>query len=126
MILCVCSFFILAGQFWNRPIRVVPFSGVMTDGSVAPDNTYEVRITSRRSNGAEQVLRSLTGLLEDLLWEGGEGPCLYAGNSQGGPIYEVENPNDPVIEGVYKDYRVQGLFEESQYVFAQFDETKCD
>ena len=31
---------------------------------------------------------------------------LYVGSRQAGSINEVESPNDPVIEGQYKDYIV--------------------
>ena len=31
---------------------------------------------------------------------------MYAGNGQAGPVYEVEDPNDAVIDRSYKDYHV--------------------
>ena len=53
------------------------------------------------------------------------GDCLYVGDRQGGTIGEVEDPNDPVIQGTYKDYRVPGAFNETGYGFGRFDESLC-
>ena len=75
--------------------------------------------------GSTGVERSFTGWYYPLSWEFIEDPCLYVGNRQGGPIYEVQDPNDPVIEGRYKDYRVQSAFSEENYGFGRFDEDSC-
>ena len=56
-------------------------------------------------------MRRFTGLLLSVNWEFQKTPCFYVGNQQGGPIYEVEDPNDSVIECRYEDYRVGGAFE---------------
>ena len=45
--------------------------------------------------------------------------CLYSGNAQGGPLYEVTSLSDPVIQGTYKDYIVSGLFG-SEYKYETF------
>ena len=43
-------------------------------------------------------------------WDRTLRPCLYAGNSQGGPISEVPNDSS-VIEGEYFEYEVaDGIF----------------
>lgn len=68
--------------------------------------------------------RLITGVLDDQTWEFEQDPCFYVGNSQGGPIYEVEFPNDAVIEGGYEDYLVSGEFE-TEYMYSRFDETQC-
>ena len=47
-------------------------------------------------------------------------PCLYAGTSQGGRSSEIAGFNDPVIEGVYSQYRVGSRFE-TEYLFSTFD-----
>ena len=39
------------------------------------------------------------GFLYSLIWELKENWCLYVGNRQGGPINEVDNLNDPVLQG---------------------------
>ena len=68
-------------------------------GNPAPER-YVINLSSTREE------RSFTGLYYDLTWEFEDGPCLYAGNRQAGPIYEIVEPNDPVIEGRYGEYVV--------------------
>ena len=70
--------------------------------------------------------RSYTGWLYDLTWEFQEGPCLYVGNRQAGPIYEVMDPNDNVIEDRYKNYKVDSAFSEEGFDFGIFMEERCD
>ena len=60
-----------------------------------------------------------------MTWDVRDELCFYAGSNQGGPIREIEEPNDSVIEGSYEDYRVQGLFS-TQFVYAQFDDSMCN
>ena len=69
--------------------------------------------------------RSFTGWYYDLTWEFQDGPCLYAGNRQAGPIYEIQEPNDPVIEGRYNEYMVDSAFSEDKYSFGLFNENGC-
>ena len=69
-------------------------------------------------------IRSYTGMLSLLTWELEEGPCLYVGDSQSDRIYEIEYPNDRVIEGLYTDYIVSGSFAED-FPFGLFDEEMC-
>ena len=45
-------------------------------------------------------------------------------DQQGGPIAEVLDPNDSVIEGEYFDYETEGLFATS-YKFSRFEEQQC-
>ena len=54
--------------------------------------------------------------MEPLTWNFERFPCLYVGNSQGGPIYEAADgePNDSLIEGDIDDYRT------SQFAFNKF------
>ena len=47
------------------------------------------------------------------------------GTVRRGPIFEVTDRNDPVIEEGYKDYVVPGVFSEKDYKFALFDDSKC-
>ena len=47
------------------------------------------------------------------------------GDRQSGPIYEVYEPNDGVIEGDYKDYQVTNAFSEVNYKFSRFNEMQC-
>lgn len=107
-----------AGQFWNVPINIVNYTGPIID-DIETDR-YEVTVTHPDFSGT----RRFTALLSDVNWEFQTTPCFYAGNQQGGPIAEVEDPNDSVIEGDYADYRVNGPFE-TDYAFSRFDSSQC-
>ena len=118
----MCSLTII-GQFWNIPVDIAPYTGNLRDGSPSTGR-YVVNITT--SGGADTQTRSYTGWFYDLTWEFETGPCLYVGNRQAGPIYEVRNPNDNVIEETYKEYRVSSAFSEEGYDFGIFMESRCD
>lgn len=47
------------------------------------------------------------------------------GSKQSGPIYEVWEPNDGVIEGTFRDYQVKKAFSEQDYRFGIFNEGRC-
>ena len=68
--------------------------------------------------------RSFVGIKGGVTWEFEKRPCLYVGNSQGGPIDEVVGPNDSVIEVEYTDYKVMDMFSTS-YKYNKFEEGKC-
>ena len=109
----------LLGQFWNIPVEVTPFEGQLRGGGQA-ENRFIVNMSSLA------VPRIYTGWLDDRTWESEDGvPCLYVGNIQGGPIYEVTNPNDGVIENRYSDYKVESAFSEENYAFGLFSEDRC-
>ena len=82
---------------------------------------YVINITSPLTGEG----RSYTGWLYDLTWSFDKAPCLYVGNRQAGPIYQVKEPNDPIIEGSYLHYMVPGLFSEEDYVYGLFGEDNC-
>ena len=70
--------------------------------------------------------RSFLGEFYHLKWDTSREPCLYAGNAQGGPGYEVEDPNDSIIEGDYSDYIIpSGDLFETEFKYVQFDEERC-
>jgi hypothetical protein len=71
--------------------------------------------------------RSYTGLIVDLTWLLEEGPCLYVGDVQAGPIREVSptsNINGGVVESFYFRYIVSGPFKDD-FMFGKFDESIC-
>ena len=84
------------------------------------ENLYEIYF---ERDGSPQ--RGFTGSFYPLTWEQQEGPCLYAGNREGGPIYNILSPNDPVIEGTGADYEVPSAFDETGYIFSRFDDSQC-
>ena len=86
-------------------------------GSLNQDELYVVTVmpqdgAPQRSFLAENYVRS---------WENRPGPCLYAGNAQAGWSGEVDALRDPVIQGRYRDYIVDDLFE-SDFTYNKFDE----
>ena len=115
-----CSF--SAGQFWNVPVRVSPYTG-----EIEPWNSTEVHYVVNVTRPGTNNMASFTGLLFDYTWESEKGPCLYVGDRQGGPDREIQNPNDRVLDGSsYEDYKVPNLFSESGYRFSRFDASQCN
>jgi len=57
-------------------------------------------------------------------WEFEKHPCIYVGNSQAGPIQEVDAPNDSVIEGEYTDYEVDSMFA-TDFIYSHFETSRC-
>ena len=108
--------FSFAGQFWNIPINVVRYNESIR-GEVRTD-AYTITV-----NYSDQQ-RQFVGFFYSLNWELKESWCLYVGNRQGGPINEVDNPNDPVLQGEYIDYKVDNIFG-TEYAFDHFQSTKC-
>ena len=90
------------GQFWNIPVTATgPISSPPANITNAFRVTIEPQISPRRSFVAELFQRT---------WDRTLKPCLYAGNSQGGPISVVAN-DASVIEGEYFEYQVSdGIF----------------
>ena len=109
------------GQFWNVPALYEPFTGTLPAYIRNTDDYYTVSVTSASDPTA---VRSFVAERGDVTWNKLEETCLYAGNSQGGSVIEVDEPNDPVIEGSFKEYQMNGLFE-TDYVYAQFEEDRC-
>ena len=68
--------------------------------------------------------RQFVGIKSSVTWEFEERDCLYVGNSQAGPLGEIVDPNDSVIEGTYDSYEVDSLFS-PDYGFSRFDEENC-
>ncbi len=104
-----------------------PFTGTLRSGASADtDNLYQV--TVHHPNG----VRQFTAWLYPLTWEYRREYCLYAGNQQAGPVYEVVSPNDPVIEGVSENYYTETAYgtEFGEGIpgipsFDQFQESRC-
>lgn len=98
---CIINLFFI-GQFWNIPVTATgPITPPPDNITIAYRVTVEPRISPRRSFVADLFQRT---------WDRTLKPCLYAGNSQGGPISEVAN-DASVIEGEYFEYEVSdGIF----------------
>ena len=97
-----------------------PFTGsIRSSTPVSTDNLYQVTIQHPNER------REFTAWLYPLTWEYRREYCLYAGNQQAGSVYEVESPNDPVIEGTYADYIVDTAYG-TDFAFTHFNERRCN
>ena len=103
------------GQFWNVESSVRKYTEPLRDGSIS-ENAYLIELMPRN-----KPKRRFIGFLYPRTWNFDNFPCIYAGNAQGGPIYEAADgePNDSLIEGSIGDY-VQ-----SDFAYSQFDEDRC-
>ena len=105
------------GQFWNVPVTVEEFAGQF--GGEQRDDDYVITV---RYLGTPP--RSFVGIYHPVTWELEKRPCYFVGSGQAGPVAEVSDPNDSVIEGVYSDYIVESLFTTS-YTYSHFLEDRC-
>ena len=107
------------GQFWNVPITIERYLGPLSDGSTR-DDTYILIV-----NYPNTPPRRFVTFLHSPTWDRrGKEYCLYGGNRQGGGIFEIESPNDPVIQGQYRDYIVGKQFG-VEFVYTHFDSSQC-
>ena len=75
-------------------------------------------------NPVDSQQRRFVAEFYDQVWDTTPGVCFYVGSNQAGPIGEIDEPNDSVIQGVYSDYRVSGLFD-SEYMYSRFNDLRC-
>ncbi len=114
-----CFNYTATGQFWNVPINIERYLGPLKDGSTR-DNTYVLTV-----NYPNTSPRTFVTFLHSPTWDRrGKEYCLYGGNRQGGGIFEIESPNDPVIQGRYRDYIVEGKFG-VEFFYSLFDSSEC-
>ena len=115
----LCISLLHAGQFWNIPVTVsryqLPSSATARQRQAF--NQHMPYVVTIDYPGA--YARRFTAYLYQRTWDKTALPCLYGGNSQGGPWSELPGPNDPLIEGSYKDYITRGLFDVN-YGFSRF------
>ena len=105
------------GQFWNIPVNFTENTGFFN--GMLRDDDYIITV-----NYPGSPPRSFIGLRASVTWEFEGRPCLYVGNPQAGPLWRTVDPNYSVIEGTYRDYKVDSLFS-PHFAFAHFDETNC-
>ena len=78
-----------------------------------------------RPGVSDPPTRRFVAQVYDRAWDHSRGPCLYAGNSQGGEAVEfIDGYSDSVIEGKYKDYKVANLFS-TDFKYKMFDDSRC-
>ena len=107
----------VAGQFWNAPASISPFDRQFRDGTPVT-NKYLVNIT--RAGHSRFV-----GFYYPQNWQGDAQPCMYVGNKQAGPNYNIADYDDGVVDGTFDDYEVPGPLTEGHYKFGLFEEDKC-
>lgn len=100
------------GQFWNIPVNVSEHNGEYN--GVQRDDGYVITV-----HHPDSPPRSFVGLRAGVTFEFEKAVCYYVGNTQAGPLAEVSDPNDSVIEGKYSDYKVESLFA-TDYVYSHF------
>lgn len=108
------------GQFWNIPIGIEPFTHTgVPDPYFLEEELFVITVNPTNSEQRQFVAERY-----EQTWDTTEGLCFYAGSYQGGPVQEIEEPNDSVIQGSWQNYRVSGLFS-SRFVYSQFNESMC-
>lgn len=97
------------------------YTGEDLPSDFAPEDIYVVTVKPESASA-----RSFIGEFYHLKWDRSREPCLYVGNAQGGPSYDIEEPNDSIIEGEYNDYIIENddLFE-TTYTYVKFEEDRC-
>jgi hypothetical protein len=106
----------LLGQFWNVPMNVTKYNGPVNEGIFSNENMYTVTV-----NHPTDPPRQFVAMYYPATWGHFNKNCLYAGSNQGGPIGEVDSPNDPVIRGKYLHYIVSNPFD-VRFEYSVFDE----
>ena len=115
-------FYSYAGQFWNIPVTVEMF---VPQGPPGPYFVEEELFTiTIHPAGPGSTQRRFVAERYDQTWDFSREICFYAGNIQGGPVREIDDPNDSVIQGSYKDYSVRSLFA-TDFVYSQFNASLC-
>lgn len=110
---------VITGQFWNIPVTVEQFTTGSQDPYFLQEELYAITL---HPAGAAQ--RTFVAELYDQTWDYSREICFYAGSIQGGPVREITEPNDPVIQGSYRDYSVASLFD-TDFVYSQFNVALC-
>lgn len=77
-----------------------------------------------RVDHADDPPREFVAELFQRTWDKSSKPCLYAGDGQGGRILGPVTPNDPVIAGTYRDYRVSSLFD-NNFIYNKLEQRNC-
>ena len=106
---------VFVGQFWNIPVTA---TGPITTPPDGIDVGFNVTV-----DHPQAPARTFIADLYHRTWDKTLKPCLYSGNSQGGPISEAMG--DSVIEGEYFEYEVTGTVFGQTFKFNRFDPRNC-
>lgn len=106
------------GQFWHTEVSAERYNVTKKD-NISPDASH-FAVTVKTASGDQ---RRFFAALYARTWDFKQKPCLYAGSSQGGKTMEVPSLSGSVIEGLYKHYITDGLFN-PKFEFSQF-QSQC-
>ena len=113
---------LFTGQFWSIDLDYTPYTGALPP-DLEPWRPYYRVVTVTPGDGSPQ--RTFLAERFGRRWDNSRVTCFYAGDSQGGRSGEAADPDDSVIEGTYRDYRVAGLFE-YEFTYSQFENNRCN
>ena len=105
------------GQFWNIPVTAT------ATGPIMPSLNNISAIYNITVYPPEAEARTFVADWYGRIWDLTPKPCLYAGNSQGGPVQLVDSS---VIEGEYFQYEVtDGIFG-SEFTYNRLEMRSCE
>ncbi len=109
---------LIPGQFWNVPFDIEPYE---YDGPTPTYLDVENLFALTLSHPSSPANRRFVAEYFCQKWDLSRGTCFYAGNIQGGDLLEITDSsfNDPVIEGVFTEYVVEGIFN-NVFKYSQF------
>jgi collagen type VI alpha len=113
----------LIGQFCNASVKVHSQGIELRDNHWSGSDSNNYRVMEFSSSDGS-LLKRVPAILRSRTWGAEDVPCLYAGDSEGGRMYEVSSPNDPLIDGSYKDYITSSLFS-PDFKYNQFNDKLC-
>ena len=101
-------------------MQVEPYTGPVQPDS-SSDGYYVIT-----TNHPDEGMRQFVGWIWPLTWEHRSEYCLYAGQYQGGPLYEIvdDSVNNGVIFGTYDDYEVDSSYA-TDFAYSHFNESQC-
>ena len=101
-------------------MQVVPYTGRVRPDS-SSDGYYVIT-----TNHPDEGMRQFVGWIWPLTWEHQLEYCLYSGQYQGGPLYEIvdDTVNNGVIFGTYDDYEVDSSYG-TDFAYTHFNISQC-
>ena len=112
--------FYITGQFWHAHVKLHKEGIKLRNDNGINKNKFHVIEFLKHGNKTKQV----PAILQAHAWGSDEHSCLYAGDSEGGHMYEVKSPSDSLLDGNYKDYITSSLLS-TDYKYSQFNDTIC-
>lgn len=111
------SYSIFIGQFWNATVQLQKHNGdfELRNRNQNPQDFVVLKFLNQDGS----IRKTVGGIMGSRPWESTEESCVYAGDSEGGQMYEILKPNVSLLDGSYEDYIVEDLFG-TEFKFSQF------